>query len=285
MVKVSVIIVNYNTQDWLGPCIASVYNCCSDIDLEIIVVDNNSTNREFEQVLAQYPLVQLIKMQQNVGFGSACNVAVKAANGDFLFFLNPDVVLHNNALLFFLDFWAKNGQQLSIGCLGAFLQDSAAMPIHSYGLYPVMTKVLINKVKSILGIPLKVAPVDSTNRYQSVDYITGADLFISKDNFLLVGGFDERFFMYFEETDLQFRLQKKGFFSYLIPQPQIEHFQGASTHLNKPLLRVLYFDSLLAYFHKHSSWLAYSVFKLFWHCFDFKTYLQKLKIQNKLKKA
>lgn len=284
MSLVSIIIINYNTAKWLGPCLTSIKKYCDARNFEIIVVDNNSSQRDFEIVLQQFPEVHFIQSQQNIGFAAACNLAIKSAKGHFYLFLNPDTILHNNAIQYFTEFWHTNVQRLSIGCLGAFLQDSAALPIHSFGYFPKMSPTIFNKIKSTFRVNTspKFENTDHQILYKQVEYITGANLFLSKNNFDLVGGFDERFFMYFEETDLQYRLFKKGYKSYLISQPKIEHFQGASSINQNTLLRVLYFNSLLTYFKKHSSALLYFFFEPLWCLLDLKTYLQKLSI-NKTK--
>ena len=281
MKDVSIIIVNYNTAAEIKLCINSIIEKTQDLSYEIIVVDNNSLQRDIELVCLQFPGIHIIWNKENEGFGKACNKACEIASGDFLFFLNPDTIIKNNAVKIFHNFWKKYQEELSISCLGAVLQDANGEDIHSFESFPKMTLSLTSKCRSLLSHfmlqkhPGVVKKWDQQNAYCSVAYITGADLFISKANFELANGFDKDFFMYFEETDLQYRLHQQNRQSYLISGPQIVHHQGLSTAQNIARRRVLYSDSMLLYFKKHSSPVPFLLFKMAWLVLDFRTLLQK----------
>lgn len=280
--KISIIIVNFNTAQYVHKCIQSVLEHTNNINFEIILVDNQSTERDIEQVTVQYPHIQFIQSPQNVGFGSACNLAAEQATGQFLFFLNPDTILKNNALKCFLDFWNLNEKKYKVSCLGAVLYNEAGQAIHSFEVFPSMKVYIANKVKSItaklvgksFNIPLLRMPPNTESI--AVDYVTGANLFISKENFDIENGYCSDFFLYFEETDLQFRLYKRGMQAMLINTPIIQHIGGASTLNNKPMQRVYYSDSLLTYFKKHSNILLFQIFKCCWLLLDFRTFIQKI---------
>ena len=287
MIQVSIIIVNYNTAQWVEKCIRSVSEHTSDIGFEIIVVDNQSPERLIEEILKPYQEVVFLQMESNIGFGAACNRAAKRAKGQYYFFLNPDTELKNNAVKLFLDFWVRNKDSMSIACLGCLLQDKTGNDIHSFGKFPKMKSLIEGKIKS-LSHRLVFTPQNASysnvsfeGDYLSVDYVTGADLFISKENFDRVNGFDERFFMYFEETDLQIRLAHSGQNAFIIKAPIIQHTQGASTAGKRKLLRVLYFNSLLLYFKKHNSSARFALFKILWCILDAKTLIQKFTLSSK----
>jgi GT2 family glycosyltransferase len=287
MIQVSIIIVNYNTAQWVENCIRSVLEHTSGIGFEIIVIDNQSPERLIEEVLRPYKEIVFLQMESNIGFGAACNRAAKSAKGQYYMFLNPDTELKNNAVKLFLGFWVQYIDSLNIACLGSILQNKAGNDIHSFGEFPRMSSLIVEKVKSLSRRLLFISPkaADSNTlfegNYLKVDYVTGADMFISRENFELVNGFDERFFMYFEETDMQLRLAQAGKNAMIIKGPIITHTQGASTLGKRSLLRVFYFDSLLLYFKKHSPSTRFGLFKFLWCILDAKTLIQKFTLSSK----
>jgi hypothetical protein len=161
------------------------------------------------------------------------------------------------------------------------------LAIHSFEAFPSMKTCIENKFKSItaklvgksFNVPLLNIP--EAAEFIPVDYVTGANMFISRENFELENGFCSDFFLYFEETDLQYRLYKRGMQAMLINGPIIQHIGGASTLKNRTLQRVYYFDSLLTYFKRHSNYLHYYVFKGSWLLLDFRTFIQKLSLSKK----
>ncbi len=288
MNKISVIIVNYNTAELVKLCIASVLEWTTDIDFEIFVVDNDSAEREIGELATLFPAIKFIQIEENIGFGRACNKAAEIASGEYFLFLNPDTQFKNNVLKGFLDFWL-NHPDLNIGCIGTAMIDEHSHPIHSAGKFPDRVEYLKAKARSLLQRVLfktyrnKDDITTFTRAYQKVDYITGADLFLSKENFQQVKGFDPDFFMYFEETDLQFRLAEKDRFSFLIKGPIILHSQGGSLRNQHIKMRVLYFNGLLTYFRKHSSPFQFNFFRFCWFLLDLPTVVQKLFLIRKSK--
>lgn len=288
MNKISVIIVNYNTAELVKLCIASALEWTTNIDFEIIVVDNNSAEREIERITTLFPEIKFIKTKENIGFGRACNKAAEIASGEYFLFLNPDTRFKNNVLKFFLDFWL-NHPDLNIGCIGTVMIDEHSQPTHSAGKFPDRVEYLKAKARSLLqrlsfkSYSNKDVMTTFTGAYQKVDYITGADLFISKENFQQMKGFDPDFFVYFEETDLQFRLVASGRFSFLINGPIILHSQGGSLRNQHIKMRVLYFNGMMTYFKKHSSLLHFNFFRFCWFLLDLPTVIQKLFLIRKSK--
>ncbi|MFA6152261.1 MAG: glycosyltransferase family 2 protein [Chitinophagaceae bacterium] len=288
MNKISVIIVNYNTAELVKFCIASVLEWTTDIDFEIIVVDNDSAEREIVDIITLFPKIKFIQSNKNIGFGRACNKAAETASGEYFLFLNPDTQFKNNVLKYFLDFWL-NHPDLNIGCIGTAMLDEHSQTTHSAGKFPDRVEYLKAKVLSLLqrlsfkSYSNKDAITTTTGAYQKVDYITGADLFISRENFQQVNGFDPAFFLYFEETDLQFRLTVNGRFSFLINGPMILHRQGGSLRNQNIKMRVLYFNGMLTYFKKHSSPLHFNFFRFCWFLLDLPTVIQKLFLIRKSK--
>ena len=216
---VSIIIVNYNTKQLLADCLNSIYEQTKDINFEVIVSDNGSKDGSIEMLKADFPQVILIENNANLGFGAANNRGLAIAKGKYIFYLNSDTILLNNAVKIFFDYWEENGEKENIGALGTNLLNRNNEIIHSYGSFMKYGIELKNSLKAlratsiytILSIFSKRFPPldiqdDRTQKYVGdVDYITGADLFLKNDDLAL---FDDHYFMYCEETDLQLKMAK-----------------------------------------------------------------------------
>ena len=249
---VSVVIVNYNTCFLLLQCLNSIYQIVEDVDFEVIVVDNASSDNSIQSVKDRFPQVILIENSENIGFGRANNLGVKYACGKYLFFLNSDTILINNSIKLFYEAMEKT--PLVAAC-GGNLLDGNGLATYSYGFFPNLLqeifdcglkfvfpsfyfyKLSINKVVQSETIPFEV------------DYICGADIFVRKSIFKQMGGFDETYFMFYEETDLFFRMKKKCFVSKIFPNINIIHLGGASFQSNNNIskLIIMYKSKILFY--------------------------------------
>lgn len=264
---ISIIIVNYNTRPLLQDCLKSVYNYTKDISFEVIVSDNGSTDGSIEMLKSEFPQVILIENNANLGFGAANNRALDIAKGKYIFYLNSDTVLLNNACKIFYDYWESAQNKDSIGAIGANLLDAENNVIHSYGSFGGYKKNLFQLYKQfftnlgltffyIFHIPTSKFVKSPKSQFFTgeVDYITGADLFIPNNN---DARFDESFFLYFEETDLQKRLADKNKKRIIIDGPQIQHLCSGSVGLNftikrKASLSRIHFElSRVYYLKKH----------------------------------
>lgn len=250
---VSIIIVNYNTKDLTRNCLKSVFEQTKDISFEVIVSDNGSTDGSLEMIKSEFPQVVLIENNENLGFGAANNRGLDVAKGKYIFYLNSDTVLLNNAVKLFFDYW-ENSNDKQIGALGTNLLDENGCFIHSYGKFPSYKKeikilrkqnlnILINEILSFFHIPnLHKVPYTTEVEYSGeVDYITGADLFCQNNEF---ARFDEKFFLYFEETDLQYRMYQSNLKRIIITGPEIIHLTGQSNNAKKEsIFRYISFSS------------------------------------------
>ena len=219
---VSIIIVNYNTKELLSDCLTSVYCNTIDVDFEIIVVDNASCDGSEDFIRFRYPHVIWINSGENLGFGRANNLGVKYAKGEYLFFLNSDTIFKNNAVKFFLTYM-RNHYEENIGVIGCTLLDTLGCPNNSFGTFPSPK----SEFAYLLG-KLVNKSVNISNKERNVDYIIGADIFMRRDLFEIMDGFDPQIFMYYEETDLQSRMAKIGLKRLIIEGPEIVHFEGGS---------------------------------------------------------
>lgn len=222
--QVSVIIVNYNTRDLLYNCLRSLFEQTKDITFEVIVVDNASSDDSVTMVRNNYPSVKLLVLESNVGFGNANNKALKMAKGDYVFLLNSDTIILNNILMYFLVYYDQNKSQ-RIGALGTYLLNDKGLLNTSSGYFPSIR----NELKYVAShFFTRKDKTTHGEKSKLVDYIIGADLFMNKKVLDEIGYFDPRFFMYYEETDLQKRMVDKGLCRVLIPGPLIIHLDGGS---------------------------------------------------------
>ena len=225
---VSIIIVNYNTLKLTSDCINSIVLWTEGIEYEIVVVDNASTDGS-KEFFSKDSRIKYIYNNQNIGFGRANNLGIQNSEGRYLFFLNSDTILLNNAIKSFFDFCEANPGE-KIGALGAILKDKNKQNTHSYGQFisPVReVKDLISKYLRFLKSSTYLYP-PSISHPLKVDYVTGADMFVPRVVCEKVGVFDPAFFMYCEEVDWQFRMSKAGYERLIITGPEIIHLEGGS---------------------------------------------------------
>lgn len=236
-IDVSVIIVNYNCDALLGDCIRSVYRQTSGIRFEIIVADNDSTDESIKHVRASFPEVVVVENGKNLGFGAANNAGAKVAKGKYLLLLNPDTILINNAIKILHD--AASAHTDGMGCCGGNLVDEQMRPANLGGNFPSLFQLFSDigfrmlykgfyKRKVSLLLTTDTLPHDL-----SIDCICGADLMISRERFEQVGGFDEDYFLYFEDTDLCYRLKKAGYRNFIVPEATIQHLESAAIADNR----------------------------------------------------
>jgi len=236
---VSIIIVNYNTISLLLNAIYSIFSKTEGIEYEVIVIDNHSSDNSktildenFGNKVVYFPL------EENIGFGRANNEAIKIAKGRNLFFLNPDTLLLNNAVKILSDFLDNNERA---GCCGGNLTDVDGNPVLSFGRFYVPSVFdAINQLFTL--IPEKIffgknSFYNFNDKPIKVKYITGADLMIRKQLFESLHGYDPDFFMYYEETELEYRAIKAGYDVYCVPNSRITHLEGKSLSNNNDKYR------------------------------------------------
>lgn len=228
---VSIVIVNYNTKELLKNCISSIIEQVQEVSYEIIVSDNHSQDGSIEMLKEEFPQVVLLQNDRNLGFGAANNAAARVAKGKYIFYLNSDTILISNAVKQFFEYWETyTGDDL--GVLGAQLLNASYQPVQSWGKYPTP----LSTIKALLHMYLapQVKRSHKQNEEQEISkkpmvipgFITGADMFLKNDEDAL---FDERFFMYSEETDLQYNhFYRKGKNCVFLPEIQIIHLEGGS---------------------------------------------------------
>lgn len=235
---VSIIIINYNTYQMTSECIDSVIMHTSGLEYEIILVDNGSKDGS-KQFFENDKRVKYIYNYENKGFGAGNNLGVKFAQGKYVFLLNSDTLLKNNAIKIFYDYSERYDCK---GIYGAWMVDRQGNPNQSHFLFPRMGYLQFFK-----SFTIKPQPEDRTKEVL-VDAIVGADIFMSRDVYNAFDGFDENIFMYGEETELQYRLMLEGYVRKIILGPEIVHFGGASS---SPKGKSMHIDSHFYFLKKH----------------------------------
>ena len=237
---VSIIIVNYRSAQMIIDCVESILKKTSGITYEIIVVDNASGDNS-ETILKSTlgDSITVISAGENLGFGKANNLGAGYAKGRYLFLLNPDTLLVNNAIKILYDYIKENSKT---GVVGGNLFSPGMMAAPSYcmefdDLNTERRKaswrvILYGKIKQkvTLGKSKRVFKdeFNYSGEIKKVAYIFGADMMIPKKLFENVGGFDKDFFMYAEEEELSWRITRLGYDIISIPQAQIIHLEGAT---------------------------------------------------------
>ncbi len=228
----SIIIVNYNTRTITNDCIESVKKFTEDINYEIILVDNASTD-DSSAFFSQMDGIVFIQSSENIGFGRANNLGAEQAVGEFLFLLNSDTVLIENSVKKLVDFFKNKEAELNIGSLGGVLVDKEMNYNGCGSNFTSCKEEIYNYKKMIPGLryllPDKtVDPYPLKESFFEIDYVIGADLMIRNNIFKSMGGFDKDFFMYYEESDLQYRMKRAGYKAYIYAGTKIIHLEDGS---------------------------------------------------------
>lgn len=246
--NVSIIIVNYNTKELTNNCINSIIENTKDVSYEIILVDNASTDGS-KELFEDDARVRYIYNNINEGFGKANNLGLIYSTGDYIFLLNSDTILKNNAIFYFFD--AMQHAVPNVACMGCILEGPDGNPTKSFGPFLSFKVVVPKHVIQIVNKPISKLGVN-------VPVVLGADLFIRRSVIDKYGLFDPAFFMYHEENDLQRRYFQVGYISKIINGPKIVHFEGKS---NKNKINKRMVEGAYTYMKK---WLPYYEY-LFFH--------------------
>lgn len=258
----SVIIVSYNSSSFLELCLHSVAKAISQLEIEseVIVVDNSSSDDSCEVLNNKFSFVKLIQNDENIGFSKANNLGVSKAKGKYICILNPDTVLQENTFDKILKFYKSNIKVGFVGCQmidgnGMFLKESKR----------VIPSIFSSFMK-VLGISKFYYSALDKDKRGYIDILAGAFMFVEKTIYDSVKGFDEDYFMYGEDIDLSYKALKKGYSNYYLGDVKIIHFKGESTDKNSVYINRFY-NAMYIFYTKHfnkflfTKILAYSFFK------------------------
>ncbi len=252
--ELAVVIVNTNAGPDILRCIASVYDSAGDVSLEVVVVDNDSSDGSREAVLERFPAVRLVRNAANRGFPAAANQGIRGTRSEFVLLLNPDAEIVAGTLEGFLKV-ARDRPRA--GALGALVRNPDGSVYPSARKVPTLGEGLAHTV---------LAPFWADNpfsrRYRLggwdrqgerlVDWVSGSSMLLRREALEQVGVFDERFFMYVEDMDLCTRMRSAGWEVWFCPELEIEHIGGTAT-AGKRRMTLEHSRSIYAYFVKHQS--------------------------------
>jgi GT2 family glycosyltransferase len=252
--NLSIIIVTYNASEDIAPCLQSIIRQrYHDAPIEIIIVDNASSDGTAEIVRERFPLVTLIQNQKNIGFAAAVNQGVAASTGNVLLLLNPDMEMSDDSLDTSISFLAQHPEIDILGCkllnVDGTLQEScerfpsiAGNIFESFFLYHILRHSNLYRLRGF-----------DYNTLREVDVIWGAFMLMRRQVFEKVGGFDEGYFMYAEEMDFCYQAKQKGFKIFFFPDVTVIHRFGlvASNRLQNRYINL--HKGHLRFYRKHYS--------------------------------
>lgn len=231
--QLDIVIVNWNSGTYLKKCLSSIANCNRSGLKKIIVIDNGSTDKSISDLKKHKLPLKLIKNFGNVGFSAACNQGVKECSSEFILFLNPDTRLFKESLEKPINFLKKRDNK-KIGIMGIQLVKNDGTVIRSCARFPSLKQYLYK----LLGLSF-LFPNSFKGHFmyewnhqgngRIVDQIMGAFFLTRRSLFDSLNGFDERFFVYYEEVDFSLRALKKGFTSYYLTNARAFHEGGGSS--------------------------------------------------------
>jgi len=233
--QVSVIIVSYNTKELTKKAIQAFIDKTEGIEYEIIVIDNDSKDGSAEELKKTFQdKITLIESKENLGFGRANNLGIKYAKGKYIFLLNSDTELINNAIKIFYDYMEQN---IQVGVCGGNLYNLNDVPEQGFMMYRNSIGSflfwryleLFYNIFSKFNKKKNYYRFNYSNKVKEVGYISGADMFIRKEALEKSGLFDETFFMYGEDVDLNFRIRNCGYLIKSVPQAKIYHYVSKSS--------------------------------------------------------
>ena len=259
--KLSIIVVSWNTREILADCLNSVYQHPPKDSFELILVDNASTDGSAEMVAEQFPQARLIKSETNLGFAQGNNLAVPLCVGQYVLLLNPDTIVKQNGLQSLIDFLDANPAAGAAGSMLLNVDETLQPSCHP-------RPQLGRELWRLLHFDA-IKPYGRYNMHQwdltqnrEVDVLMGASLMVRKSILDEIGFLDGDYFMYSEEVDLCFRLQKAGWKLFYVPASKVIHLGGQSSkQVAMDMFMQLYLGKL-KYFRKHYGAGAGFVYKL-----------------------
>ncbi len=251
---VSIIIVSYNSATYIERCLRSIYELTHDVTYEIILVDNQSTDTTIQLVERNFPEVVIIKNQKNFGFAAANNKGIAASKGKFVLLLNPDTEFKSTLLNECSEYLQLHS---NVGCVGPQILNSdgslqrtgVSFPSLWNGFVEIFFLDNLFPNSKLFGRHRRL--FDNPNDEQTVDYLQGSCLMIPKTLLEILGGMDDCFFLYFEETDLCYRLKQGGWRTVYFPQAKLLHYGGSGTDYYNEFRLKQYHKSFIYFITKH----------------------------------
>ena len=253
MTDLAVAVVNYNTRDFLRACLASIV---ADKPAGIVVVDNGSKDGSAEMVAAEYPSVRLVVDPTNPGYGTSANRAIGLCDAPYVLLLNSDTLLPAGATRALAKYLDENPRA---GIVGPRLRKLDGRLQETCHEFPTPVRSLLEH--TWIGDVLRAIPFASGlrpfmwphDRPRVVPWVTGAAMAIRKSAFDELGGFDPSFYMYYEETDLCYRMRLAGWETHFAPVTDLVHYGGVSTKQFRTAMYLELYTGAIRFYRRHRS--------------------------------
>ena len=264
LIDLSIIIVNYNKEDLLEKCIASIYKE-TKISFEIIIIDNGCNHKKIDLLSSLYDNILIKKNDINKGFSFGCNQGASIAKGKYFLFLNPDTIVLDGAIDKTYSFITSISKHAIVGCKllnfdGTYQPSCRSFPSISNHLIESLILYRIFPKNKIIGkYYMTYMNSDDINE---VDVVMGAFMMMEKDMFVALNGFDEQFFMYSEETDFCFRAKKAKYKIFYFPKANVMHKWGGMLEDLSDDLFIEMHRSLMKFCRKHHQGFYFIIEKI-----------------------
>jgi len=256
--SISIIIVNYNTTSYINRLVSSIRKFIDDTEYEIIIVDNNSVERDIEEYAVNNPDIKLVQLDQNYGFGYANNRGMENARYEYFLLLNPDTYLSDDSIKLLFKAFEKNLDwgiaAPAIKFPNGKIQESALkFPNIRYEIYS-----LLGILARVIKYSKRLRRIIFGNKEYETDFLFGSCLLIRKELNDILGGFDEDYFLFTEETDYCYRTKQETEYKIVYyPKACIHHESGAITKKNPAKREYFSYNSKLIFINKHySKWYS-----------------------------
>lgn len=249
MADLSIIIVNWNTKEFLLPCLRSIFEGGQGRGWEVIVVDNSSQDGSGEEVRKTLPSTHLIENERNFGFAKAANQGLQEGSGRYVLLLNPDTRMKNGAIEQLVSFMDGCSDA---GAAGAQLLNGDGSKQNSIANFPSLATELLNKRLLRWLFPKKFPGKERNySKPVEVDSVIGACMMVRRVALEQVGLLDEDYFLFLEETDWCYRMKRAGWKIYHVPQAEVYHFQGKSAETARKRAKIEFYQSRYHFFKKN----------------------------------
>lgn len=271
-IELSIIIVSYNTKKMTLECLNSIKNNTNNINYEIILVDNNSTDGSVQELKKYHPEIIIIENKENKGFAIANNQGIDKAVGDYLLLLNSDTLIYDNSIKILIDIAKTKNWNEAIAPILLNKDRTLQKSFYSYpnvlkilgnitGLSAKIKKYLVGKKAKIFGGILTKNPEDIKEEFLT-GYVLFACVLINKKIVEKIGGLDEGMHFYHEDCEYGYRMKLNGIKQFVCPQAKIIHLGGGSSRNQSMMAYKNYYIGLRYFFKKHYSllnWIALEI--------------------------
>lgn len=272
---ISLLIVNYNTKDYLIKCLESIYKSGTSLThFQIIIVDNASKDSSVEKIAKEYSLeienkqIEIVRNDRNLGFSKAVNIGLKKCRGNYICILNPDIYIEKECLNILRKYMDKNPE---VGCITPKIVNSngslqisckRSLPTIQNSIYKIFAidRFFPNN-RNISSYNLLYLKEDEVNQ---VEVISGAFMFLRLETVKAVGFFDEIFYLYGEDIDYCHRINKIGFKIIYYPLAKVIHYKGKSAKSHPFRVISEFHNSMIKYYAKYQDdYTGWKFFKVF----------------------